>query len=197
MSDFRRILVPDPRCASPEAASFLAQLDDQLRLLTKDTRGLTPEDLAWQPAPGMNTIGMLLAHLAIVEVHWMQVGVHGVLSDVQPVIGIGLDDDGMPIAEGAAPPETLAGRDLAYYDDLLARARVYVAGVLATLSSSDLDRQVDRTRRDGVLETVNVRWVLYHVLEHFAGHYGQVLLLKHQRRAALASASAAAVETGA
>ena len=35
------------------------------RALIADTRGLTPEALGWQPAPGMNTIGMLLAHCLV------------------------------------------------------------------------------------------------------------------------------------
>jgi hypothetical protein len=26
---------------------------------------------------------------------------------------------------------------------------------------------------------VNPRWAFYHILEHQAGHYGQILLLKH------------------
>jgi hypothetical protein len=29
----------------------------------------------------------------------------------------------------------------------------------------------------------NVGWALYHAIEHFAGHYGQVNLLRHQYRA--------------
>ena len=39
-----------------------------------------------------------------------------------------------------------------------------------------------RTRRNGTVEEINVRWVLYHMLEHFSGHYGQILLLRHQYR---------------
>jgi hypothetical protein len=30
---------------------------------------------------------------------------------------------------------------------------------------------------------VTLRWTLYHMLEHLAGHYGQILLLRHQYRA--------------
>jgi hypothetical protein len=29
---------------------------------------------------------------------------------------------------------------------------------------------------------VSRRWILYHLLEHQAGHYGQILLLRHQYR---------------
>ena len=55
---------------SREAALFVAQLDDQSRRLTADTLALTPAALEWQPAPGQNTMGMLLAHIAYWEVFW-------------------------------------------------------------------------------------------------------------------------------
>ena len=40
---------------------------------------------------------------------------------------------------------------------------------------------VVRERKDGTKRILNGRWIYYHVLEHFAGHYGQILLLKHMR----------------
>ena len=180
----RHILTAHPNSRSRELESFLDQLDDQTRRLTEDTRGLTRAELEWQLAPGMNTIGMLLAHMAIVEVFWMQVGPLGLASyDSTGALGITMDDDGMPLAAHSRPPKGLAGRTLRFYDDLLARARNYVREVAATLTDADLDREVTRTRRDGQIEVVNLRWVFYHVLEHFAGHYGQILLLQHHLRA--------------
>jgi len=37
---------------------------------------------------------------------------------------------------------------------------------------------------------VTPRWTLYHLLEHEAGHYGQILLLRHQARVAAGGAKA-------
>lgn len=178
-------LVPPPGYRSTEAGLFVAQLDDQSRRLTEDTRGLTVEALSWQPAPGMNTIGMLLAHNAIVEAFWIQAGVLGMKApyEIDGALGIGMDDDGMPIPEQGGHPATLAGKDLAFHDDLLARARRYVNQHVAALSDADLETRRSRTRRDGTHESFNVRWVLYHLVEHFAGHYGQINLLAHQYRA--------------
>jgi hypothetical protein len=103
-------------------------------------------------------------------------------------LGIGIDDDGMPIREGASPPANLAGRDLVFYLDLFARARAYFKGVARALSEADLDVVRTRMRRDGSTSTSHqTRWVLYHQLEHFSGHYGQILLLRHQYRAARAA----------
>lgn len=168
---------------SSEAASFMGQLDDQTALLLADLEGIGPAELEWQARPGMNTIGMLLAHIAIVEVFWTQIGLEGRKdSDVTPPLGIGMDDDGMPVPAGGSPPENLAAKPLAFYRDLLDKARGYAKRVAASLGEVDLDRVFQRTRRNGKVEELNVRWVLYHMLEHFSGHYGQILLLRHQYR---------------
>src|SRR5436309_13482050 len=85
---------------SREAALFVAQLDDQSARLLAALREATPDELEWQPAPGTNTIGMLLAHIAIAEVYWTQVGPLARESfDCDSVLGIGADDDGMPMPE--------------------------------------------------------------------------------------------------
>ena len=180
----RHILTAPARSRAREIALFLAQLDDQSRRLRIHTRGLTRSALAWQPGPGMNTIGMLLAHLAIVEVMWMQIGPLRLTSpSTDKALGIGRDDDGIPMPAHGRPPRVLAGRTLAYYDRLLVRARTYTRKVAARLHDADLDHVFKRTRRDGVRQVLNQRWVFYHVLEHFAGHFGQILLLRHQIRA--------------
>ncbi|MGH7741429.1 MAG: DinB family protein [Candidatus Eiseniibacteriota bacterium] len=174
--------------ASAEVASFAAQMDDQLRRQHEATRTLTPEDLAWQPARGMNTIGMLMAHQAIVELWWTGL----ILEDRQPaevdakiqaILGIGGDDDGMPIAEDAAAPDGLSGKSVAFYDDLLARARAHFKSVAAGIRDDDLTRRLQRTRPNGQVRECEVRWTIYHIHEHFAGHFGQILLLQHARRA--------------
>ena len=181
----REVLVMPPGFRSREACSFIAQLDDQNARLIADTRSLDPAALEWQPAPGMNTIGMLLAHIAIVEVFWTQVGPLGLKSyETQSVLGIGMDDDGMPIAAGGAPPATLRDKGLGFFDDLLARARAYSKAAAARLADDDLEREIHRTRRDGSAHETTMRWILYHMVEHEAGHYGQINLLAHQYRIA-------------
>jgi hypothetical protein len=70
MATGRKLTVPpgyDLR-ESPRMASFAAQLDDQLTLLKKNTAELDVSQLEWQPHSGMNTIGMLMAHLAVVDI---------------------------------------------------------------------------------------------------------------------------------
>jgi hypothetical protein len=180
----RNVIAIPAGYASQEVASFVAQLDDQLRRQKEQTRTLTPADLEWQPAPGMNTIGMLMAHQAIIEVGWTGIGIEDLQRSEIPFQEIlGIDDSGVPLAPDGAPPVTLAGKDLAFFDDLLDRAREHLTRVAAPVRDSALTILRPRTRPNGDLREVEVRWILYHMLEHFAGHFGQILLLQHARQA--------------
>jgi uncharacterized damage-inducible protein DinB len=187
-SPSRYALEPPAGFRSREVALFVAQLDDQGRRLAEDTRALAPAALEWQPAPGQNTIGMLLAHVAYWEVFWTRM----VLEDrpmpfeVADVLGLERGDIGTPLPAGGAPPATLAGRDVAYFHDLLARARAHTREVARGLADADLEREVIRRRPDGSENTITVRWTLYHLLEHLAAHYGQINLVRHLHRAATA-----------
>jgi len=171
---------PDDQAA---IALFVAQLDDQTRRLLKSIEGLSVADLEWQPRPGRNSAGMLLAHIATTEAFWTSV-VTGDATDqasgdraCREILGLGLDDDGMPLPADGRHPAALAGFDLARYVDLLHRAR----GHLKTVAAG---------RRDADLATFGVydgnefgrEWALYHLLEHFAQHAGQVGLVLALRR---------------
>lgn len=182
---------------SREAALLLAALDDQLGLLLADLKGITPAELAWQPRRGANTIGMLLAHLALVEVYWLAVAEGRfepeklaagpevrarVDAAVERVLGMGFDGDGMPLAPGGTPPRHLKGWTLARYRALLRRARRHISPRVRAFRERDLDRMVGRVRLNGRRSRASIRWILYHVLEHFSGHYGQILLIRHLHR---------------
>jgi len=171
------------RYRSGEAASFLAQLDELSASMLDDMKSCTPAELAWQPKRGMNTIGMLLAHNAIVEGFWTMIATESYdRKKLEKVLGIGEDDDGMPLPANAGSATTLRARNFAFYRRLHDRARRFVTRTARTLSRSDMDRVVKRRRPDGTRREMNVRWIFYHVLEHQAGHYGQMLLLRHQYR---------------
>jgi hypothetical protein len=170
---------------TPEAALTLAMLEDLTTRLRDDLRGATAAELAWQPAPGHNTIGMLLAHLAVVEL-WWSVGVLEGMREDTPftrVLGIGMDDDGMPMPAGGRPPAALAGKSLAWFFARLRKGRAEVTRVARALEPRDVARVRRGRRRSGQAYAYDARWVLHHLVEHFAGHHGQILLLRHLYRA--------------
>jgi len=171
----RHTLEPLPDFESEEVSLFVAQMDDQSRLLRDEFRGVTATELSRQPAPGTNTIGMLLTHMAITEVFWTSVLTESAFLCEQ-VLGLRSEDDGMPLAADGLPPAGLAGRELAFFDDLLARARHNTLRQMRPLVAADLTRPIEQRRRTGVV-TLNGRWILYHMLEHTAGHRAQIALL--------------------
>jgi len=179
-------LEPAPGMKSQRVGLFVAQLDLQNRKLGDDTRSVMPEELEWQLAPGTNTIGMLLAHIALVEVGWIGTAARGLDFFEIDELPVSWADSGIPSAPGATPPAALRGRNLAFYDDVLRRARDYTKQALAGLTDEDLERMRSRIRRDGTEVHYNVGWALYHVLEHEAGHAYQINLLRHQYRLARA-----------
>ena len=164
-------------------AVIAAALDDQFHLLREDVAGLSPAQLEWQLRPGMNTIGMLLAHMAVAEAYWMLVGV-AEMQDmnaadelVLATLGIRMDDDGLPLPADGLPPLTLKGKTLADMLGMIERAREATHRVLLTWTDVDLDIKFTTPKNE-----FTRRWALYHILEHFSGHYGQILLLKHIMR---------------
>ena len=109
--------------------------------------------------------------------------------ETRDVLGLDQADVGTPLPADGRPPAALAGREVAYFHDLLARARAHTTAVARGLGDADLERTVERQRPDGSHSQITVRWALYHMLEHLAGHYGQIQLMRHLRRTAGAGAA--------
>jgi uncharacterized damage-inducible protein DinB len=158
---------------------FAAALDDQLRRLRASVSDLTIEQLEWQPHPGVNTVGMLLAHMAVAECWWFSVAPIGIDPDACDelslrTIGIRMDDDGLPLPPDGKHPETLRGKSIAEYLQMIDSARAASHRVLQSWSDAQLT-QTYRLRD----KNISYHWTAYHALEHFCGHFGQILLLCH------------------
>ena len=137
-------VIREPRgYRSREAALFLAQFDALSAIMWEDLAGATAAELAWQAGPGQNTIGMLLAHMALVEVIWIQRAGEGNDYDALPgVLGIGLMDAGMPLPANGTPPASLRGWTLADFRDLHGRARAFAKRAAKRLTDADLESVV-------------------------------------------------------
>jgi uncharacterized damage-inducible protein DinB len=164
-----------------EVGLLAAALDDQLRRLRDSVAGLITQHLEWQERPGRNTVGMLLAHIAAVEIGWLQVGCAGLSyeQDSRRVIQehLGIEDDGLPLPPGGTHPKCLAGRSLADYIAILDRARAATHLMVRDWTDESLS---DAFSADG--HSFSHRWVLYHLLEHLAAHHGQIGSLLHAMR---------------
>ena len=170
----------DPR-TQMKIGLFASQLDDQLKRLRNNVKDFTVKQLEWQQRPGMNTIGMLLAHLALVEYWWINLAPKGVQWEPDGKKRIhkvcGFEDDGLPMKPNERHPKYLKGYNLENYLKVLTKVRNLIHREMKTWHDRDLEKSYKLGNRQ-----ISRMWTLYHVLEHFAGHFGQVLLLKHLMR---------------
>lgn len=161
---------------------YAAMLDDQLNLLKEDIAHLDVVHLEWQQQPGMNTIGMLLTHCAIVEVYWLYAADQENMTDEEMetvfknMLGVGGDDDGMPAKAETRHPAILRGKTTQDYFTMLDKARTATHELFQGWTDAKLDSVYSQPKRD---RNFSYNWTIYHILEHFSGHYGQVLLLMH------------------
>jgi len=159
--------------------SFIAQLDDQSTHLKKSLGMPSIAELEWQLDKGMNSIGMLLAHNAIVEAFWINVAPLGIGQGsesekrIKGITGIGGNDDGIPLPPDGTHPDTLKGYNLDDYLGMLDSTREATHTALMSWTDGGIEESY---MIEGHLFTK--AWTLYHVLEHFIGHCGQVRLLK-------------------
>lgn len=161
---------------------FAAQFEDQLARLKNEVKDLTVAQLEWQQKPGMNTVGMLLAHLSLVEVWWIKVAPNEIEWEPEGKAIIqktcGIEDDGLPLPPKGKHPNYLKGFSAEKYLGILAKGRRVVHSEMKKWRDKDLDKLYTLAKTNHFSRT----WTLYHVLEHFAGHFGQILLLKHLMR---------------
>ncbi len=159
---------------------FAAQFDDQLARLKKEVGSLTVDQLEWQQKPGMNTVGMLLAHLSLVEVWWIKIAPNQIEWEPEGkaiiVKTLGIKDDGLPLPAEGVHPAYLEGFTAEKYLAILAKGRRVIYTEMKKWRDKDLDKLYTLAKTNHFSRT----WTLYHVLEHFATHFGQILLVKHQ-----------------
>lgn len=153
---------------TPRIGCYLAQLDDVRHRTIEYVAGLEAQQLAWTPAPAVESIGTLLLHIAAVERSW-----------------IGEDIEQRPMGrewELAFPirrkiPQ-IRDRPLEYFIETLAGVRNETRETLGRLSDDDLARSVVPLDSGGRNESFTIEWILYHLIEHEAHHKGQIALLK-------------------
>jgi uncharacterized damage-inducible protein DinB len=144
-----------------EARRLLAQ--DYLPKIERCLEGLDEEAIWWRPNAASNSVGNLLLHLAGNARQWIVSGVGGAedTRERQSEFDAGKGGD-----EAARPRAA----------ELLARLRSTLAEVDAVLARLDDAALLERRRIQG-LDGVLVLDAVFHVVEHFSTHTGQIVLL--------------------
>ncbi len=137
--------------------------DDYLPKIARCVEALSPDDVWWRPNDASNSIGNLMLHLAGNVRQWIIHGIGGA-TDVRKRQHE--FDERSPI-----PPKEL----LNYLRTTLAE----VDAVLASVSPDDL---LDKRSIQGLDRTVLE--AIYHVVEHFGMHTGQIIYIAKLRTGA-------------
>jgi uncharacterized damage-inducible protein DinB len=163
----RRFIEPAPGFAG-ELGIWVSSLDDVRRRTLEAAAGLTPEQLAWKPPGGGNSIGQLLRHIALVELDWVftDLSRHEPMPKTAPPI---LLLDG-PMADPGLQPLEIFTAALDY-------ARKETKTRLGRYGRDEIETSREYVG-DGGRRVFNVRWILLHMLDHEAQHTGQILLVK-------------------
>jgi uncharacterized damage-inducible protein DinB len=157
----------------------MSQLSEILEVLETRLSDIQVDELRWQISPGSNSIAMLLAHLAIAEVYWINVApIERVSAEeenqlVVDIIGIGLNDDGIPLRAQGTSPQELDSKRWDEYRNILRRARSKT--IQQTSSWTD---QTLTTRFLHNEQQVQYGWILAHIYEHYCMHFGQILQIR-------------------
>lgn len=138
---------------------FVAYLD-RLRSLHSDAQelltGLPDGALDWVPGPGMNSIAVLVVHLAGAERYW--------IGDVAA---------GEPSGRNRAAEFLSRSLSVEELRERLAACSAYAGQVLGRMKVDDL-ATLCTSPRDG--RTFSTGWALLHALEHTALHLGHIQL---------------------
>jgi uncharacterized damage-inducible protein DinB len=159
--------------SSLDASAGDAFIHESRQLLTRShlprieraVERLTDADVWWRPSVESNSAGNLLLHLAGNVRQWIVSGVGGARDERRR-------QEEFDAREGAGRDELI---------EHLRRAVQDADAVLARLSASQL---LERRHIQGFDGTV--LYAIYHVVEHFAMHTGQILFIAKERAGDLA-----------
>jgi len=162
----------------PAAGLALECLDRVHELIPAVLDGVSPEDAAWRPNPGSNSVGWLVWHLLRIEDdHLCGIGdreqvwlAHG----WQQKAGLAYRPSATGFGMSAAEVGRFAVSDVATLTGYGADVHALARDVLGGLGADDLDRVID-TRFDPPV-TVEVR--LVSIIVETAQHVGQAAYVK-------------------
>ncbi len=157
-------------------------LNEYYGKLKQTVGGLTPEELLWQPAPESNHILWTAWHMARVSDRWANSTVLGgqelwIRDGWAKKLGMPEDRYGRGETADQAKkfPAISIALVLEYYD----AAHAAMLAMIDALERSDMDREVYSEYRG---ESLNIGWILGHILTEESQHLGQVAYIRGMQR---------------
>lgn len=168
-SDKERLIVAVAPSVEPEVGRLLWMLEDGRRLTKEILTDLPDHALGWEPAPGENSIGTLLYHIAAVEADWLYVEVLQQPSFSPEIVALFPRDMRDEHARLSVAEEATLGPHLARLDAV----RRALLDAFREMSLADFRRERNLPDYD-----VTPEWVLHHLIQHEAEHRGEIGLIR-------------------
>lgn len=166
-----QLLISPPADYDPVVARWLWLLNDNRQRTLAAVAGMAESLLDWRPDAEANSIGTLLYHIVAIELDWLYVEIlerpdYG--AAVAPLLPYDVRDSAGRLA-------AVNGESLADHLARMTASRQRLLTELRSLTAADFYR----VRRLDAYD-VTPEWVLYHLLEHEAGHRGEIGELRRQ-----------------
>ena len=165
----RERLTLEPIADDPEVGRWLAALEDGRRDTLRELERVTPAMVDWYPDAPLNSIGVLLYHVALVEADWV---INEVLElgeyppQIQRLLPWADRDDSGHLwrADGQA---------LDVHLDRLRDIRAFVLEQLRPMSNDEFHRVRQMDAYD-----VAPDWAVHHIIQHEAEHRSHIAWLR-------------------
>lgn len=152
----------------PEIGRWLWALEEARRPTLRITAELSQDALDWRGSDGLeNSIGSLLYHLALVEMSWLHFDLLG-LPKLPPELA---GDYPWPFADAKRCLTHVSGVPLADHLGRLHRSRRIFLDHFRDMSLDDWHQPREFADRS------SPEWVVFHLIEHEAGHAFQISAL--------------------
>ena len=166
-----QLLIAPPAAYDPVVARWLWLLNDNRQRTLAVVADIAQSALDWRPDEEANSIGTLLYHNVAIELDWLYVEILE-RPDYETAVATLLPYD---VRDPAGRLTAIDGESLAAHLTRMAASRDLLLAELRSLTAADFYR----ARRFDAYD-VTPEWVLYHLLEHEAGHRGEIGELRRQ-----------------
>jgi uncharacterized damage-inducible protein DinB len=163
-NDRERLVIVPPADVHQEIGRFLWMMEDVRAITKRCVEGISQAALDWVPDPAANSIGTLLYHIAGVEVSWLY---EEALAQPYPNDIVAL----FPYEDRDASGHLILVRGVGIAEHL-ARLDAVRAHFLAAYGAMTLEEF--RYARPMPKYDVTPEWIAYHLIEHEAGHRGEI-----------------------
>ena len=167
-----RLAISPVDAAVPEIGRWLGALEEVRRKTIETVADCEQACLDWcGPDGSENPIGALLYHVGLVEMSWLYLDL--LRTELPPDVKALFP---WPSRDEAKRLTRVPGRSAAQRLETLATSRKILLEVLGGIDAAEWRRL--RTPIDGLDYETNPEWVVFHLIEHEAGHTAQMASLK-------------------